>query len=134
MPTPRLAGEVASPSESPAAAPWDVDADIGSVIVLSWNGRVGWPTIEPLLVKYKIGGVLLFTPHFGGTPAGVKVWSDRLQALASSEGLDHPILTMLDEEGGGVANIKATFAPPWPRAMASSGPDLVREAGRIHGA
>jgi len=134
MPTPRLAGEVASPSESPAAAPWDLDADIGSVIVLSWNGRVGWPTIEPLLVKYKIGGVLLFTPNFGGTPAGVRVWSDRLQALASSECLDHPILTMLDEEGGEVANIKATFAPPWPRAMASSGPDVVRELERINGA
>ncbi len=134
VPTPRLAGEVASPSESPAAAPWDLDADIGSVIVLSWNGRVGWPTIEPLLVKYKIGGVLLFTPNFGGTPAGVRVWSDRLQALASSECLDHPILTMLDEEGGEVANIKATFAPPWPRAMASSGPDVVRELERINGA
>src|SRR5437879_8270601 len=134
MPTPRLAGEVASPSERPAAAPWDLDADIGSVIVLSWNGRVGWPTIEPLLVKYKIGGVLLFTPNFGGTPAGVKVWSDRLQALASSECLDHLILTMLDEEGGEVANIKATFAPPWPRAMASSGPDVVRELERINGA
>src|SRR5438552_5090849 len=132
--TPRLSGEVASPSPSPSTAAWDLDADIGSVIVLSWNGRVGWPTIEPLLVKYKIGGVLLFTPNFGGTPAGVKVWSDRLQALASSECLDHPILTMLDEEGGEVANIKATFAPPLPRAMASSGPDVVRELERINGA
>src|SRR5438552_16215924 len=97
--TPRLSGEVASPSESPAAAPWDLDADIGSVIVLSWNGRVGWPTIEPLLVKYKIGGVLLLTPNFGGTPAGVKVWSDRLHAPASSECRDHPILTLPDAAG-----------------------------------
>ena len=135
-PSPQLAGAMASPisSESPSAEPWDLDADIGSVIVLSWSGRVGWPTIQPLLVKYKIGGVLLFTPNFGGTPAGVKQWSDRLQALASSQCLEHPILTMLDEEGGEVANVKASFAPPWPRAMAPQGPDVVRELERINGA
>src|SRR5256886_13018541 len=105
---------------------------MGSGIVLSWNGRVGWSPIQPLLVKYKIGGVLLFTPNFGGTPAGVKEWSDRLQALASSQCLEHPILTMLDEEGGDVANVKASFAPPWPRAMASRGPAAVHELERIN--
>src|SRR5438034_8242363 len=123
---PRLASAIASPSKTPASEPWDLDADIGSLIVLSWYGRVGWPTIQPLLAKYKIGGVLLFTPNFGGTPAGVRQWSDRLQALASSECLEHPILTMLDEEGGEVANVKATVAPPWPPAMALQGPDVAR--------
>src|SRR5207247_4657530 len=103
-------------------------------IVLSWYGRVGWATVQPLLAKYKIGGVLLFTPNFGGTPAGVRQWSDRLQALASSECLEHPILTMLDEEGGDVANVKATFAPPWPSVMAAGGPEHVRELERVNGA
>ena len=135
-PPPQLASSVASPSsnaESPDAASWDLDADIGSVIVLSWSGKYGWKTVQPLLVKYKIGGILLFTPNFGGTPAGVRQWSDQLQALASSECLQHPILTMLDEEGGEVANVKASFAPPWPSAMAPGGPDAVHELERING-
>ena len=78
--------------------------------------------------------MLLFTPNFGGTPAGVKQWSDRLHALAQSQCLAHPILTMLDEEGGDVANVKASWAPPWPRTMAASGVAGVRELERINGA
>src|SRR5256885_12552637 len=90
MPTPRLAGEVASPSESPAAAPWDLDADIGSVIVLSWNGRVGWPTIEPLLVKYKIGGGPSFYPQLSGPPPGRDASQAPLRMPASCRRLYHP--------------------------------------------
>jgi beta-N-acetylhexosaminidase len=133
---PHLTAAVASPSPSPSptAEPWDLDADIGSVIVLSWRGKYGWSTIAPLVSKYKLGGVLLFTPNFGGTPAGVKQWSDRLHALAQSQCQEHPILVMLDEEGGAVSNIKANFAPPWPRQMAAFGPERVRELERINGA
>jgi beta-N-acetylhexosaminidase len=133
---PKLTAAVASPSPSPSptAEPWDLDADIGSVIVLSWRGKYGWSTIAPLVSKYKLGGVLLFTPNFGGTPAGVKQWSDHLHALAQSQCLEHPILVMLDEEGGEVSNIKASFAPPWPSVMAKAGPDRVRELERINGA
>jgi len=139
---PRLAATVSSPSPSPSdlpsaspsEAPWDLDADIGAVMVLSWQGKYGWSTIAPLMTKYKIGGVLLFTPNFGGTPAGVKQWSDRLHALAQSQCLAHPLLTMLDEEGGDVANVKASWAPPWPRTMAASGAARVREYERANGA
>ena len=137
---PRLAATVTSPSPSPSAAPspsqaaWDLDADIGAVIVLSWQGKFGWSTIAPVITQYKIGGVLLFTPNFGGTPAGVKQWSDRLHALAQSQCLAYPILTMLDEEGGEVANVKASWAPPWPRTMAASGATRVREWERVNGA
>ena len=137
---PRLAASVASPSSTPSQSPspsesaWDLDADIGSVIVLSWQGKYGWSTIAPLITRYRIGGVLLFTPNFGGTPAGVKQWSDRLHALAQSQCLAHPILTMLDEEGGEVANVKASWAPPWPRTMAASGAARVREWERVNGA
>jgi len=137
---PRLAATVSSPSptpstsRSPTEAAWDLDADIGAVIVLSWQGKYGWSTISPLITNYKIGGVLLFTPNFGGTPAGVKQWSDRLHSLAQSQCLGRPILTMLDEEGGDVANVKASWAPPWPRAMAASGAARVRELERINGA
>jgi beta-N-acetylhexosaminidase len=130
-PTPSL---LPSPSATPSEAGWDLDADIGAVIVLSWQGKYGWSTIATLMTQYKLGGVLLFTPNFGGTPAGVKQWSDRLHALAQSQCLAHPILTMLDEEGGEVANVKAKWAPPWPSAMAKSGAAAVREYERVNGA
>ena len=123
-----------SPSESPTAQPWDLDADIGAVMVFSWRGSVDWSVVRPLLVNDQIGGVLLFTPNFGGNASDLKAWSDKLQALASSACLGHPMLVMLDEEGGEVANVKASFAPPWPSAMAAGGPEHVRELERVNGA
>jgi beta-N-acetylhexosaminidase len=134
----RLALAVAAsspvPSESPVPPLWSLDEDIGSVMVVSWKGTVGWPAVRTLLVEDHIGGVLLFTPNFGGTPAGVRQWSDRLQTLASETCQEHPTLVMLDEEGGEVANIKASFAPPWPVDMAARGASGVRELERINGA
>jgi beta-N-acetylhexosaminidase len=103
-------------------------------MVISWRGSVGWPAVRPVLVDYNVGGVLLFTPNFGGTPDGAKEWSDRLQALSATACMDHPILVMLDEEGGDVANVKASFAPPWPHLMAAQGPAGVRELERVNGA
>src|SRR5438105_13889472 len=41
---------------------------------------------------------------------------------------------MLDEQGGEVANVKASFAPPWPVVIAARGPAAVRELERINGA
>src|SRR5213080_2787999 len=123
-----------SPSESPTAQPWDLDADIGAVMVFSWRGSVDWSVVRPQLVDNQVGGVLLFTPNFGGNASDLKAWTDKLQALASSTCMGHPILVMLDEEGGEVANVKASFAPPWPSAMAAGGPEHVRELERVNGA
>src|SRR3989454_3097763 len=122
------------PRESPTAKPWDLDADIGAVMVVSWRGAVPFSDVRPLLINDQIGGVLLFTPNFGGNPTSLKELSDRLLALASSQCLEHPILVMLDEEGGEVANVKASFAPPWPSVMAAGGPEHVRELERINAA
>jgi beta-N-acetylhexosaminidase len=113
---------------------WDLDADIGSVMVLSWRGAVDWSVVHPVLTRYQVGGVLLFTANFGGYPSDLKFWTDRINVLASNNCSAHPILTMLDEEGGELANVKASFAPPWPMVMAASGPDRVRELERINGA
>jgi beta-N-acetylhexosaminidase len=41
---------------------------------------------------------------------------------------------MLDEEGGLVANVKASWVPPWPREMALAGPDKVRSFEQANGA
>lgn len=111
----------------------DLDADIGSLMVISWSGGVGWPSVRALMTRDHIGGILLFTPNFGGTPAGVLAWSNHLQALATETCATHPMLVMLDEEGGEVANIKAPFAPPWPAVMASSGPGGVHDLERVNG-
>lgn len=142
-PAPRVllsaSGTSSSPS-SPLASPLpvsegaDLDADIGALMVISWRGAVGWPSVRALLAEDHIGGVLLFTPNFGGTPAGARWWSDNVQSLATEVCAQHPTMVMLDEEGGEVANVKASFAPPWPVVMAASGPSGVREFERINGA
>ena len=102
--------------------------------VFSWKASLNWSTVEPVLVANQVGGVLLFTANFGGYASDLKSWTDRLHAMASSECLTHPLLVMLDEEGGAVSNVKADFAPPWPREMALGGVDNVRELERRNGA
>jgi beta-N-acetylhexosaminidase len=113
---------------------WNLDTDIGAVMVVSWRASVDWSVVRSLLVNDEIGGVLLFTPNFAGNPSDLKDWTDRLQNLASSTCLGHPILVMLDEEGGAVTNVKASFAPPWAREMGLGGADRVRELERVNGA
>lgn len=139
QPHPRLQAAVAPPSPSATTGSqpretWDLDADIGSIMVLSWRASGGWTPAEEELVDDQIGGVLLFTPNFGGSPAGLRQLSSRLEALASRTCLGHPILEMLDEEGGAVANVKAPFAPPWPAVMGTGGPDHVRQLEQLNGA
>lgn len=103
-------------------------------MVFSWRASIDWSVVEPLLRRYRIGGVLLFTPNFAGNPSDLKFWTDQFNALASSTCLGHPLLTMLDEEGGLVANVKASWAPPWPSEMALGGVDHVRALERANGA
>src|SRR5205814_8727463 len=79
-----------SPSESPTAQPWDLDADIGAVMVFSWRGSVDWSVVRPLLVNDQIGGVLLFMPNFGGKTAGLNSRGANLQAVAARAGPVRP--------------------------------------------
>ena len=139
----QLASAVASPAPSPSAPlpqsspspeAWDLDSDIGSVMVVSWRASLGFSAVRRELLDDQVGGVLLFTPNFGGSPAGLRQLSDRLEALATASCLSHPILEMLDEEGGAVANVKAPFAPPWPAVMATEGPDRVQQLEQLNGA
>jgi beta-N-acetylhexosaminidase len=125
------------PATSPDATPNpenDLDSDIGALMVFSWRGALDFSRVRPYLVEDEVGGVLFFSANFGGTPAGMKEWSDRLLALSSSECLEHPLLLMTDEEGGSVANVKSSSAPPWPLQMASYGADRVRALEALNGA
>lgn len=112
---------------------YELDADIGSVMVFSWRGALDWSSVRPYLVHDRVGGVLFFTPNFGGTPTGMKQWSDRLLALSSSECLEHPMLLMTDQEGGSVANMKTSTSPPWPLEMATYGPSRVHDLEKLNG-
>ncbi|HUY73712.1 MAG TPA: glycoside hydrolase family 3 N-terminal domain-containing protein [Candidatus Dormibacteraeota bacterium] len=139
---PRLAAAMDSPSSpaqpSPTTAPTqapgadlgNLDDDIGSIMVVSTRGTDISPALRALLTDGKVGGLLLFGSNFGGSAAGLKAWSDRLQAIASSACLDHPILLMTDEEGGQVAQVRAGFAPPSELVAGAGGPDHVRALER----
>jgi beta-N-acetylhexosaminidase len=107
----------------------NLDDDIGSVTVISWKagGQEGrWPTLQSLFVDGKVGGALLLAANFGGDPASLKRWSDRLAALTSSSCSDHPILLMVDQEGGSVASVHGDFAPPSQLVAGAGGADRVR--------
>ena len=124
---------VATPSVDPTAEPWDLDADIGTMMVLSWTARTPWAQVQDELRRDQIGGVLLFAANFGGSPQGLKAFDDQLGALSRSTCAAHPILPMLDEEGGDVVNVRAPFAPPWPLSMAARGPAYVHDVERVNG-
>ncbi|MGZ5997529.1 MAG: glycoside hydrolase family 3 N-terminal domain-containing protein [Isosphaeraceae bacterium] len=140
--SPRFAAALATPSASSVVPPTQVpvtsptpdlgslDDDIGSVMVVSTRGTDISPTLLSLLTDGKVGGVLLFGSNFGSSPAGLRVWSDRLQAIASTACLAHPILLMTDEEGGQVTQVRASFAPPSELVAGAGGADHVRALER----
>jgi beta-N-acetylhexosaminidase len=129
-----------APNTSPTPSAVDdaisLQNDIGAVLVASQFGTTISPTLQQLLVKGRVGGVLLFRPNFK-TPAGLKAWTSRLQALASAACLDHPILVMLDEEGGQVNQVRAPFMAPSQQSAGGGGPAHVhaleqRAAAGLH--
>jgi beta-N-acetylhexosaminidase len=136
-----VALSIPSPATSPVASPvaaaapdfGSLDEDIGAVLVASWSGAEITPGVRALLDDGRVGGALLFASNFS-SPAGLRALSDRLTALASSVCLDHPILVMLDEEGGQVNRVQAAFAPASELVVGSGGPDHVRAVERASGA
>jgi beta-N-acetylhexosaminidase len=121
------------PVSSTAPDLGSLDEDIGSVVVVSWRGSDINPGVRSLLDDGRVGGVLLFGSNFSGT-AGLASLTDRLQALATSACLDHPILVMLDQEGGQVTRVQAGFAPPSQLVAGSGGADHVRALERTSAA
>jgi beta-N-acetylhexosaminidase len=111
----------------------NLDDDIGSVLVASWRGPGISPDVRSLLDDGRVGGVLLFASNFSG-PEGLAALSDSLRALASSVCLDHPILVMLDQEGGQVNRVQASFAPLSELAEGAGGAAHVRDVERVSAA
>ena len=125
-PTIPAAAEPAVTATVADAAPdlGNLQDDVGSVLVVSWRGTSYPPGLLSMLVDGRVGGVLLFASNFNGPP-GLKALTDSLHELASSACLDHPILVMLDQEGGQVTRVKADFAPPSQLAVGVGGADHV---------
>ena len=134
-------GTVVLTSPSPAASPTpnaqsdaaSLQNDIGSILVVAQSGTTISPMLRSLVMKGRVGGVLLFASNFK-TPAGLKVWTTQLRALASAACLGHPLLVMLDEEGGQVNQVKAAFAGPSQLAVGAGGAANVRAQERRVGA
>ena len=103
--------------------------DVGSVLVVSWRGTSYPPDLLSMLQDGRVGGVLLFSSNFDG-PAGLKALTDSLHQFTSDACLDHPILVMLDQEGGQVNRVKADFAPPSQLAVGAGGAEHVRAVER----
>ncbi len=131
VPAPVIEAPMTATSSAPDLG--SLDEDIGSVLVVSWRGPGIPPGVRSLLDDGRIGGVLLFASNFSGPDALVAL-SDNLRALASSTCLDHPVLVMLDEEGGQVTRVQASFAPPSELVVGAGGAAHVREVERVSGA
>jgi beta-N-acetylhexosaminidase len=119
-----------SPDTSPSATLQD---DIGAVLVVSQSGTVMSPTLRSMLISGRVGGVLLFGSNFRNA-AGLRAWSNQLRALAATACLAHPILLMVDEEGGRVNQVQAAFAAPSQLSAGAGGPDQVRAVERVSAA
>lgn len=121
-----------SPSEVFDAPDMDLDADIGSVVVVSERATEISPELLSLLVDGQVGGVLLFARNFDG-PAGLRAWADQLQAIAQQECMAHPILLMIDQEGGRVDRVTGAYAGPSEAEAAAGGPSGVRSVETKNG-
>jgi len=71
-------------SASPTAAPWNLDEDVGTLMVLSWKATTPWSSVRAELVNDHIGGALLFAANFGGTAQGLSQMTSRLNGIAST--------------------------------------------------
>jgi beta-N-acetylhexosaminidase len=119
-----------TPNTSPSATLQD---DIGAVLVVSQSGTVMSPTLRSMLISGRVGGVLLFASNFKNA-AGLRAWSNQLRALAATACLAHPILLMVDEEGGRVNQVQAAFAAPSQLSAGAGGADRVRALERVSAA
>jgi beta-N-acetylhexosaminidase len=122
-----------SPSTSPTPGALNAAAslqnDIGAILVVSQGGPTISPGLRSLVMKGKVGGVLLFASNFK-TPAGLQGWTNQLRGLASAACLTHPLLVMVDEEGGQVNQVRASFAGPSQLTVGSGGAANVRAQER----
>ena len=130
-------GTVVLTSPSPVDSPTpgapnqaaSLQSDIGAILVVSQSGTTISPTLRSLVMKGRVGGVLLFASNFR-TPAGLKAWTNQLRALASGACLGHPLLVMVDEEGGQVNQVRAPFAGPSELSAGAGGAANVRAQER----
>jgi beta-N-acetylhexosaminidase len=134
IPVPRPIAAAPEPLAAPPVSESEPDLgslqeDVGSTLVVSWRGTSIPPALYGMLDDGRVGGILLFASNFDG-PAGLKALTNGLHQFASSACLDHPILVMLDQEGGQVNRVQADFAPPSELVAGAGGAEHVRAVER----
>lgn len=96
----------------------------GQRVMAGFTGTQFNDEIEHLIVKLKIGGLILFALNVE-TPAQVKNLCDQAQSCARAEGLP-PLFIAIDQEGGAVARFKAPDFKIFPGNPSISTPDQAR--------
>jgi beta-N-acetylhexosaminidase len=109
----------------PAAPAIDLDADAGSVVVASTGGTTMTPELRSLFVDGQVGGLLLFAGNIAG-PDGLRAWAQQLFEIDRAACLEHPILLMIDQEGGSVQRVGGAYGAPSQAVAAEGGPAGVR--------
>jgi beta-N-acetylhexosaminidase len=107
---------------------------IGQHMVFAYSGRTPPAALRRRIARGEAAGVVLFARNVAGV-AAVRKQIAALQAIKRPEGLDAPLLIMVDQEGGDVRRI-----PGPPARGAADTPDAAaarvsgRAAGRLlHG-
>lgn len=97
---------------------------LGQMVIVSFPGN-GWnPTLETLIRRHKVGGVIFFRENVPGSLAELKKLNSRIkkESLRSSGVL--PFISV-DEEGGGcpaLRNSSANFRLRWSWLKKASRP------------
>ena len=91
----------------------NLDALVGQLFMVDFSGPEPSAEVERLIVDGGVGGVTLFVKNVEG-PGQVARLTNALQSLAADAG-HPPLLVSVDQEGGPVVRLRATW---FPSAMA----------------
>ncbi|MFV1951352.1 MAG: beta-N-acetylhexosaminidase [Nitrospinota bacterium] len=87
-----------------------IEDKIGQMLMVGFEGISLSEGIAELIIKYRIGGVILFS-HNIETPGQINMLCHQLQECARSAGHKAPLFISVDQEGGRVSRLK----PPFPQ-------------------
>ncbi len=85
-----------------------IEDKIGQMLMVGFEGKSLSEGIAELIIKYRIGGVILFS-HNIETPRQISILCHQLQECARSAGHKMPLFISVDQEGGRVSRFKAPF-------------------------
>jgi beta-N-acetylhexosaminidase len=123
-------GDPAATAERPAAE-LRLDRLAGQRLIAGWDGARVPRGLELLIRQGRVAGVILFEDNVP-SPAAAGESIARLQELDRPDGLEMPLLVMVDQEGG---QVKRLDGPPAASAaeMGVRGSEYARRQGELTG-